>query len=392
MVSSFLLWGLPKLLHFCRVPNESRSLLALVGSLSNGILYLSSPILLPVMNTFPQMKTRVMILGYVICVAGLIGAAYARTAGELIVTQGVLYAVGGSLLYFPMMSYMFEWFHVKLGLANGILFSGASAGGVIAPFVIEAILDRWGRKVTLLSLAITLIIFIVPCFPFLRPRLPVKNVDHRRSWSNSGYFRFLYIRTFWILISATVFQSLGNFIPFLFLPSFASELGLSTTSGTLAVSLVNGASAPGMIFLGWLSDKYDLRIAMVISSLGSSLSVFLLWGMSGTLAVYIIFACVYGFLGPGWGALFPRFVSATIDHDPERSSSLLAIFLAVRGTGNILAAPLSGGLIRDWALTGRTGLGYGVGGYGPLIIFTGATLLASCFGIIYRMSCISRAG
>jgi hypothetical protein len=45
-----------------------------------------------------------MILGYAICVGGLIGAAYARTAAQLIVTQGVMYAVGGSTLILEYLS------------------------------------------------------------------------------------------------------------------------------------------------------------------------------------------------------------------------------------------------------------------------------------------------
>jgi len=48
------------------------------------------------------MKTKVMIIGYAICVAGLIGGAFARTAGELIVTQGVMYADELLLIYLEM--------------------------------------------------------------------------------------------------------------------------------------------------------------------------------------------------------------------------------------------------------------------------------------------------
>jgi len=111
----------------------------------------------------------------------------------------------------------------------------AGAGGVIAPFIIEAILARYGRKVTLLSLVcqlslfrlpsltalqgIALLVLIGPCFPFLRPRLPVTQNTPSRWSSHDGYFNFLYSRIFWILMSATVVQSLGNFMPFLYLPS-----------------------------------------------------------------------------------------------------------------------------------------------------------------------------
>ncbi|KIK61871.1 hypothetical protein GYMLUDRAFT_558062 [Collybiopsis luxurians FD-317 M1] len=76
--------------------HSSSSTLALVGSLSSGLLYLSSPIVLPIINRYPWYKRHVMILGVVLCVAGLIGAAYAETVTGLIVTQGVMYSLGGS--------------------------------------------------------------------------------------------------------------------------------------------------------------------------------------------------------------------------------------------------------------------------------------------------------
>lgn len=42
----------------------------------------------------------------------------------LVATQGVLYAIGGALLYLPSISYMSEWFVEKRGMANGVIFAG----------------------------------------------------------------------------------------------------------------------------------------------------------------------------------------------------------------------------------------------------------------------------
>lgn len=42
----------------------------------------------------------------------------------LVVLQGVLYAIGGSLLYIPCISYLSEWFVERRGFAQGVLFAG----------------------------------------------------------------------------------------------------------------------------------------------------------------------------------------------------------------------------------------------------------------------------
>ncbi len=76
------------------------STLTLVGSTCTGLMYFSSLIMLPVMNRYPWHKKTFMYVGVVLCIAGLVGAAFAKKAWHLILTQGVTYAVGGSTFLF----------------------------------------------------------------------------------------------------------------------------------------------------------------------------------------------------------------------------------------------------------------------------------------------------
>ncbi|KAF9071436.1 major facilitator superfamily domain-containing protein [Rhodocollybia butyracea] len=359
----------------------SSSSLALVGSMASGVLYLSSPVVLPIINRFPRHKRTVMILGILLCVSGLIGAAFSTKIWHLIITQGFMYSLGGSLLYFPTTTYLFEWFSQKRGIANGVMYSGTGVGGVVTPFVIENLLSKYGRRTTLLSLAFAFLFLSVPCLPFNKPRVPVAQVVDIRS-VNTGFLKY---SPFWILFMANLSQGLASFLPSLYLPTFASDLSLGTTSGTLALSFINGASVPGLIFLGWLSDLLDVRWSILLSSLGSALAVFLLWGFAETLLPLLVFACIYGFLAPSWCALWPRFVATVDGDDPRQASILMSILFAGRGIGNVLAAPIASGLLHPWNLTNKSRTNYGFEGYGPLIIFTGLTLLVSSMGTGYRI-------
>jgi MFS family permease len=83
---------------------------------------------------------------------------------------------------------------------------------------------------------------------------------------------------------------------------------------------------PGLIFLGWLSDRLDLRVSIFASSVGSALAVFLLWGLSKSMALLLVFSAVYGFLAPSWSALWPRFIASIIGDDPRISSVMLTFF------------------------------------------------------------------
>ncbi|KAJ6622018.1 MFS general substrate transporter [Mycena sp. CBHHK59/15] len=353
------------------------SLLPLVGSISTGLVYLTSWMILPFLARYPGQKKVLMAVGVVSCVTAMIGAAFATQPWQLVLTQGAIYALGGSFLYFPAMTYLFEWFSEKQGLANGIIFSGTGVGGVAFPIIVEVLLRNYGHRVTLLSLAVAFTVLIIPTFLYIKPRLPPATTA-------PPPMDFVRSSPFWILFVANLAQGLPVFIPTLYLPTFASDLGLSATAGSLTVSVLNGASVPGLIFLGWLSDRFDLRISMLVSTIGSALAVFLLWGLSASLPLLMVFSFVYGFLGPSWSSLWPRFATAIAGDDPRQSSIVFTIIYGGRGVGNILSGPVGTALMHRWALTDKTTFAYGLKGYGPLIILTGLMLLVTSVGVLYR--------
>ncbi|KAK7040082.1 hypothetical protein VNI00_008594 [Paramarasmius palmivorus] len=150
----------------------SSSVLAVAGSVGSGLLYLTSVVILLFVNRYPWYKRHVMVFGLVMAVAGLVGAAYSTQPWQLVLTQGIMYSLGGSLLYFPMSTWMFEWFSAKKGLvgllplffarlslssekAAGIIFSGTGVGGVVMPIIVERLLDANGPKTTLLAMVNT---------------------------------------------------------------------------------------------------------------------------------------------------------------------------------------------------------------------------------------------
>ena len=70
----------------CSVEVHFREIVDLVR-IRTGVLYL--------INRFPWYKRKAMIAGVVCCVAGLLGAAFANAPGQLMLTQGVIFSLGG---------------------------------------------------------------------------------------------------------------------------------------------------------------------------------------------------------------------------------------------------------------------------------------------------------
>lgn len=57
------------------------------------------------------------------------------------------------------------------------------------------------------------------------------------------------------------------------------------------------ASVPGLLFFGWLSDRWPLRAVITLSCLGSALACLLLWGFATSIEMLVVFVIAFGALG-----------------------------------------------------------------------------------------------
>lgn len=234
---------------------RASTLLPLVGTLSTGVIYLTGPIIYPYIARYPQHRRPCLWIGGLMCWSSLLGASYATKVEQLVALQGVMYALGGSLLYAPCISYISDWFVKRRGLANGIVMMGTAAGGLILPYVLPPLLRAHGTAKTLRILSLAVLFLFLPVLPFIKPRLPESRVhgpgrrSDRREWLKDW--------SWWALIVTNTIHGFGAFVPILWLPTFASALNLSTSSTSLTIALLNGASAIGPLILGILTDHFS---------------------------------------------------------------------------------------------------------------------------------------
>ncbi|KAJ8094307.1 hypothetical protein PM082_006847 [Marasmius tenuissimus] len=190
-------------------------------------MYCSGPLINTIISRWSHRRRLIMWSGTVLCWASLFGASYTTKVKLLVFLQGVLYAVGGSLLYYPCISYMSEWFVERRGLANGVMFAGASTGGLILPLILPYLISSYGSSKALRILGIAITGLLVPFLPFVKGRLPelryhVRGPGPRGLATGSTSIRkrdWLKNTTFWVLIIANTFQGFGYFVPILWLPS-----------------------------------------------------------------------------------------------------------------------------------------------------------------------------
>ncbi|KAK4686345.1 hypothetical protein P7C73_g3793, partial [Tremellales sp. Uapishka_1] len=368
-----LVWGLTNsygvfLAHYEPIFHSS-PLLPVVGTIAMGSMYiLLSPLTL-YLSSKPHLRPWTMWVGLLILSAGMIGAAFATSPVQLLGTQGIMYGIGGTMLYCPVTSYMFEWWRYRRGMATGVMFSGTGLGGLVMPFVSSALLQRYGRKTTLISLAVGYVFLLSLLIPFIRPRLPLPAKTHRAAPKID--WLFLNHQAFWLLFLGVLSQGLAAFIPSTYIPSYASTLSLPASTGTVSVALMNLARVPGQVILGWISDRVAPRKLIMLMAAGSSLSVFAGWGEAKSTGALLGFSLAFGTFAGSYTALFPRFIEVIAKDDPHLPQILYAFFSFARGLGSVLSGPISSSLL---SLDSQV---YGMKGYGVLVLWTGAALATS---------------
>lgn len=247
-------------------------------------------------TSFPQYTKHMQVGGMIVASIALIASAFVTKAGHLIVTLGVLYPFAGAL-YLPCATLLYEWFHARRGLATGIMFAGTGLGGTIFPFVTSALLQRFGYRATMISIGLAFALLNSLALVFVTRRIPVtrrrtsggrKHAAPKTDWS---FWRHRHI---WLGTAIILATSMGNFLPSLWIPSYAEAIHATRPNGTALVAIMNAASVPGNTITGYLSDRLPTRIVVTLSCTVACIACLALWGMGTSEGLLTAFSVVWG--------------------------------------------------------------------------------------------------
>ena len=387
-----LLWGFPLSFgvfqdYYSHLPEfKGDSRITIVGTMASGIGYLAAPFVTPLIRRYSRYRRQMIWIGWPLCILGLVAGSFARKLSTLILTQGIMYGLGFITFYYPILSMVEEWWVARRGMAYGLLCAASGVSGAAMPLACQVLLRKYGYPTTLRAIAVTLFVTTGPLMPLLKARLPETQSGTgvgRIDWS------FLKNSLFWIYNLSNLIYGMGYFFPSLFLPSYATTVGLPGWQGALLLTVMSISQVLGQFTFGYLSDgKIKLNYLIAIATLVSSIATFACWGIARSFGPLIVFAILFGFFGAGYTAMWGRMVTAVTE---EPSSTLVAfsVFCFGKGVGNILAGPLSGKLITSTVHIPS----YGVVKFSTLIIFTGVAmaLSATCVYLWYGAKSIAFA-
>lgn len=371
-----LLWGFPISFgvfqdYYSTLPQfaDSSDKIALIGTIAQGVCYLGAPFSAALTKAFPRYQRHIIWLAWPLCIGGLVAASYASTIGALIATQGIMYGVGFITLTYPIISMINEYWIARKGMAFGIVSAASGASGAVMPFIIQALLARYGYKTTLRAIAVAMAVLTGPLLPLFKGRLP----PSERTQAAKTNWSFVRKPLFYVYGLSTLMYGLGFFFPLLYLPSYATALGLSSVQGALLLSTMSISQVLGQFFFGYLSDRnISAGILCSVCMVVSTLAVFSTWGTAKSLPLLIVFSIIYGFFASAFSTLRVAMGKAVSD-DPSSVVATYSIFVFLQGIGNILAGPVSTGLLAKQVAKSQ----YGIERYKNMVIFTGACMFGS---------------
>ncbi|KAL9586847.1 MAG: hypothetical protein Q9203_003724 [Teloschistes exilis] len=355
--------------YFKHEPFLGNQSLSIVGTVATGGFFLGAPMVIPLIKFFPRCQRPLVCIGWALSVLSLIAASFASTLGVLIATQGVVYTVGITIIYWPVMSMMSEWFVKKRGLAFGIITAATGLSGIVMPFALAALLDRYGYATTLCAIGVTFAVFTGPILPTIKGRKPPGYSATNRKKADLS---FLKNPVYYFFSASVLFQGLGHFFPTLYLPSYATLLGYSSSMGALLLALFSVAQIIGQVGVGYLSDgRVSVQVLAFVGPSVSCIAVFTLWGFGRSLACLIPFSLIYGVFAGGYLPLWAR-MGMTFGDDEDVALTTFGTFAFLKGVGNIITGPIGAALVAQVADTKA----YGLERYRSIVIYCGFCMLA----------------
>lgn len=178
-----------------------------------------------------------------------------------------------------------------------------------------------------------------------------------------------------------VVEAFGYLLPPTYIASYAHTIGLPSITGAVLIALLSLASVFGSLIHGILGDHLPLQTVILISTLGTTISVFLFWGLAKHVAVLAVFAMIYGFFAGGFSSTYPGILKEMKNVDEGVDNGVvMGMLLGGRGVGFVVGGGVSSALLGG----GKGGWGY-ASEYGGVILCTGVTAVFGGWGWIWMM-------
>ena len=309
----------------------------------------------------------VVVIGVVLLGTGLILLSMIHSIVAFF-TAFLLISAGSSLCGFlPLTVAVFNWFVRKRSLALGIAMAGSGLGGVIVPLVAWSVTTQ-GWRTTALASGLTIWLIGIPMALLLRRkpeqygylpdgdrpasskgRLP-EHLDAKappntaQAEDSFSTIEALRTRAFWLIAAGHASAVLTVSAVSLHLaPHLVQQLAISLEAAGSIVALLLIVSIVGRVVGGFLADRTNKRVLLVICMLSHTIGL-LMFAYASSMAQVFLFALFHGM---AWGARVPTQNAIRAEYFGRKSIGLILGLANILSTTASVSAPIFAGWLAD---------------------------------------------
>jgi MFS family permease len=338
----------------------SHGVVGLAMSVNMTLFGLTAPFAAALMDRF---GVRPVLTAALLLIATGSAASVLMTASwQLVLLWGVLVGGGtGAISMGFVATVAVRWFEQRRGLVTGVLTAASATGQLIFLPIVAEVTTRHGWRWASLIVAAAALAVVPPVLLLMRNYPADKGLLPYGATTTeapqavpASSFRAAFdglligarVPAFWLLAGSFAIcgMTTNGLIGTHFIPA-ANDHGMPTTVAAGLLATVGVLDVAGTIFSGWLTDRVDPRLLLVVYYLGRGLSLLALPALLSPHAepgtwVFIIF------YGLDWVATVPPTIVLCREYFGARSPVVFGWVFAAHQVGAAVAA-FGAGRVRD---------------------------------------------
>jgi MFS family permease len=284
------------------------------------------------------------------------------TSWQLVLLWGVLVGVGtGSISMGFVATVATRWFEARRGLVTGVLTAASATGQLIFLPIVAQVTTTYGWRWASLIVAaaalsvVPLVLLFMRNYPLDKGLTPYgATAEAEPAVVPASSFKAAFdglrigarVPAFWLLAASFAIcgMTTNGLIGTHFIPA-ANDHGMPTTVAAGLLATIGILDVAGTVFSGWLTDRVDPRLLLVVYYAGRGLSLLLLPSLLSPHAepstwVFVIF------YGLDWVATVPPTIVLCRNYFGARTPVVFGWVFASHQLGAAIAAA-GAGLLRD---------------------------------------------
>lgn len=317
----------------------------------------------------------VITVALVVVSAGSGLTVFMTASWQLMLCWGVLVGLGtGSMALALVATVTGRWFVARRGLVSGILTAGSAAGQLVFLPLVAVVAEGYGWRAAALGVSAAALAVVPLVLLVLRERprdrgvapyggTPADDVDPVRTGAGRLAVRALLdaarTKPFWYLAAGMMIcgaTTMGLIQPH-FIPA-AHDHGMPTTVAAGLLALVGLFDIAGTIASGWLTDRYDPRVLLLVYYVLRGVSLAALPALFGP-DIQLNMVAFIVFYGLDWVATIPPTMALCREIFGSRAPVVFGWVFASHQVG-AAAMALGAGVVRDQV--GAYDLAWQIGG------------------------------